>query len=196
VKPRIILASTSPRRHELLRGLGLEFEVIPSDAEEIHQAGESPETYVRRLSLAKATAVAEKHPDALVLGADTTVHLEGKLLEKPRDPADARGMLAALAGRAHTVFTSVSLVRIRDGFEKSATDTTLVTMSPMTADEIAWYVATGEPMDKAGSYAAQGIGASFVERIEGNFTNVVGLPLPLVRRLLAAAGVHLTASRP
>lgn len=193
---RIILASTSPRRHELLRGLGIDFEIVPSDAEEVHEPHESPEEYVRRLSLAKATAVARKHPEALVIGADTTVHLDGKLLEKPVDEADARRMLAELSGRAHTVFTSVSLVRMSDGFERSATDTTVVTISPMTPGEIAWYVATGEPMDKAGSYAAQGIGASFVERIEGNFTNVVGLPLPLLRRLLAAAGVHLTASPP
>ncbi len=185
--PDLILASGSPRRRELLAGLGLRFAVRPVDLDESPLPGEEPAATVLRLAAAKAAAVA--HPGELVLGADTVVVLDGLLLGKPRDPERrARRMLAAIAGREHTVLTGVALREPGRDRQAAALETSRVRMAALTAEEVAWYVATGEPLDKAGAYAVQGLGALFVEAVFGNYTNVVGLPLPAVRRLFAELG--------
>jgi septum formation protein len=184
--PRLVLASGSPRRRELLAGLGLEFTVRAADVDETPHPGEMPAACVRRLALAKATARSEA--GELVLGADTVVVLDGQLLGKPRDPADARRMLAAIAGREHTVLTGVTLHGESQGRQETAVEASRVRLARMSPREIDWYVATGEPLDKAGSYAVQGVGALFVEAIYGNYTNVVGLPLPATCRLFGALG--------
>ena len=184
--PDLILASGSPRRRELLAGLGLRFAVRPVDLDESPLPGEEPAATVLRLAAAKAAAVA--HPGELVLGADTVVVLDGLLLGKPRDPEDAARMLTAIAGREHTVLTGVALREPGRDRQAAALETSRVRMAALTAEEVAWYVATGEPLDKAGAYAVQGLGVLFVEAVFGNYTNVVGLPLPAVRRLLAELG--------
>jgi septum formation protein len=184
-----VLASGSPRRRELLAGLGLPFTVRAAGVDESPLAGEAPAACVRRLALAKATALAED--GELVLGADTVVVLDGEMLGKPRDPADARRMLAAIAGREHTVLTGVALHEAAGGRREASVEASRVRMARMTPEEIAWYVASGEPLDKAGSYAVQGIGALFVEAVYGNYTNVVGLPLPATYRLFDALGYDL-----
>lgn len=181
VTPRLVLASASPRRRDLLASLGLAFTVRPVVIDESPLDGEAPDAYVGRLAAAKASA--EGAAGELVLAADTVVALDGELLGKPAGPAEARAMLARLAGRRHEVFTGVAL---RDpGRERleQAVARTSVDIAPLSADRIAWYVDTGEPLDKAGAYAIQGLGALLVTRIEGNYTNVVGLPLPTVREL-------------
>ncbi len=186
--PALILASASPRRRNLLATLGLHFLVRPVDLDETPRAGEAPEVYVRRLAEEKATA--EVAPGELVLAADTTVVLDGEILAKPGDAAEACAMLAHLAGREHTVLTGVALEQL--GRERrTVVESSRVRIAPLEAEEIAWYVATGEPMDKAGSYAVQGIGAMFVESVVGDYTNVVGLPLPATRRLFAETGYDL-----
>jgi septum formation protein len=174
----LVLASQSPRRSELLRNAGIPFRVQAADVDETPLPGEPPVDYVRRLAHAKANAV----PGNLVLGADTVVVASGEILGKPANPADATRMLQLLSGRSHEVITGVCLA----GAETIvAHDTTTVFFSPLTGEEIAGYVATGEPMDKAGAYAIQGLASRFVERIEGSYSNVVGLPVALVYRLLA-----------
>lgn len=192
-RPALILASASPRRRRLLEGLGLVFEVRPAEIDERRVGSESPETYVRRLGESKALAV--RRPGELVLAADTVVVLDGEILGKPAGPADAESMLTRLSGRRHRVLTGVTLAS-EDGAKpealcRSVVVETLVSMASLSAREIAWYVATGEPDDKAGGYAVQGLGALFVESIDGNYSNVVGLPLPTVYRLLAEAGWEL-----
>jgi septum formation protein len=187
----LILASASPRRKELLASLGLEFKVEISPVEEVAREGEPVEEYVMRLAAEKGAAVALRNPEAWVVAADTVVYIDGRILEKPSGAPDARRMLAEIAGREHTVYSAVSLRNERRERHDSRWTATKVTMGPMTAEQISWYVATGEPLDKAGSYAVQGIGALFVERIEGNYTNVVGLPLPLLYRMFLDAGVEL-----
>jgi septum formation protein len=183
-----VLASGSPRRRELLAGLGLRFTVSAADLDESPLPGEAPAACVRRLAAAKAAA----YPDAaLVLAADTVVMLDGTLLGKPRDPADARRMLGAIAGREHTVLTGVALHERPDGRQLDWVEASRVRMARMTPHEIDWYVGTGEPLDKAGAYAVQGIGALFVEAVFGNYTNVVGLPLPATARLFAALGYQM-----
>src|SRR5262245_22025141 len=189
--PRLVLASASPRRRELLSGLGLDFEVRPVDLDETPLPGEEPRPYVLRLAREKAAARAA--PGELVLAADTIVVLDGELLGKPRDPEDARRMLAKIAGREHTVFTGIALEEPGDGGDggdgrdagrrAAAIEESRVRMASLSAAEIGWYVGTGEPLDKAGSYAVQGLGALLVEAVSGNYTNVVGLPLPATRRL-------------
>ncbi|HSG38523.1 MAG TPA: Maf family protein [Thermoanaerobaculia bacterium] len=187
--PSFILASASPRRRELLGGLGVRFTVRAVDIDETPRPGEDPrETVIR---LAKEKAVERAHPGELVLAADTVVVIDGDLLGKPTDPEDARRMLGRIAGREHTVFTAVTLEEPGRGRQVSGIETSRVRMAPLTPDEIAWYVDTGEPMDKAGSYAVQGIGALFVEEVHGNYTNVVGLPLPLTHRLFRELGYEL-----
>lgn len=185
---RIILASGSPRRRELLESLKIAFEVRVSHVEEVLGPHEAPDAYVRRLSIEKGESVARLEPDALVIAADTTVYVDGTILEKPSDVADAERMLGAIAGKTHTVFTGLTLLRDSAGIKLTEVERTEVTMSAMTAEEIAWYAATREPLDKAGAYAIQGIGAAFVELVNGSYTNVVGLPLPLLRRMLLRAG--------
>jgi septum formation protein len=183
----------------LLSGLGVAFTVRPVDLDETQRPGEEPRDYVLRLAREKAAARVE--PGELVLAADTIVVLDGDLLGKPRDEADARRMLARIAGREHTVLTGVALLDATGDVGRAAmsamatVETSKVRMASMSAAEIAWYVATGEPLDKAGSYAVQGLGALFVEEVFGNYTNVVGLPLPATRRLFAELGYDLRAFR-
>lgn len=186
---RVILASSSPRRRELLSSVGIEFDVIPSHVPEEHQKGEAPEEYVARLSRDKASAIAAKHPDRWVIAADTTVLLGDQLLEKPVDDADARRMLTTIAGRTHIVYTGVTIEHGEKRYRDTRVAESEVRMLPLSSDDIAWYVQTGEPLDKAGAYAVQGIGAMFVESIHGSYTNVVGLPLALLFQMLRNAGV-------
>ena len=178
---QLVLASASPRRRDLLAGLQLDFEVRSAEIDESALTDELPEDHVLRLARAKAQAVAR--PGELVLAADTVVVLEGRILGKPADPADAHQMLSSLAGREHDVYTGVALFEPDRDTLVSATDRSEVRIAALDKDEISWYVSTGEPLDKAGSYAIQGLGALFVERVVGNYTNVVGLPLPLTRSL-------------
>lgn len=188
-RPRIVLASSSPRRRELLGSLGLAFSVRPVDVDESPVDGEGPLDYVLRLAREKAQA--RMLPGELVLGADTVVVVDGDLLGKPSDAAEAREMLGRLAGREHTVHTGVALVEAASRRTEAAVESSRVRIAPLSAEEVAWYVETGEPMDKAGSYAIQGVGALYVEEVRGNYTNVVGLPLPLTYRLFARLGHDL-----
>lgn len=188
--PRILLASASPRRLDLLRALGLTPEVRPADVDESLLPGEDPHDAAERLARAKASAVAASAPvGALVLAADTIVVLDGAALGKPRDPEDAKRMLRALRGRSHDVVTGVALAR--DGSLVSGRETTEVVFAPMTDEEVDAYVASGEPADKAGAYALQGLGGLFVERIRGTPSNVIGLPLRLVRSLGVPLGFRI-----
>ncbi len=184
-----MLASASPRRRELLQGLGLAFIVRAAQIDESPHQGEAPTEYVLRLAAEKAAARAE--PGELVLGADTVVILDGEILGKPQDPPDARSMLGRLAGREHTVLTGIALREPGRSRQAATVDSSRVRLAPMEAAEIEWYVATGEPLDKAGSYAVQGLGAIFVEAVFGSYTNVVGLPLPTLYRLLGEWGYDL-----
>jgi nucleoside triphosphate pyrophosphatase len=182
--PTITLASASPRRKQLLEMLHIPVVVTPANVQEIPLPGEAPSAYVRRLARDKARAV----PGALVLGSDTTVVLDDQILEKPADDADALRMLTLLQGRTHLVLTGVCLVA--NGIEYHAIDETRVTFRECSDQMLRDYVATGEPRDKAGAYGIQGWGAALVERIEGDFFGVMGLPVRLVLRLLAEAGVE------
>jgi septum formation protein len=185
--PPLVLASASPRRRELLQGLGLAFTIRPADLDETPFPNEEPGPYVLRLAKAKAAAVVQ--PGEIALAADTVVVLDGELLGKPTDAQDAEKMLAKIAGKEHQVYTGVALHHAAEPARETSNLTlSNVRMAPMTPETIAWYVATGEPMDKAGSYAVQGLGALFVEAIEGNYTNVVGLPLPAVKALFGELG--------
>ena len=187
----LILASQSPRRAELLRNAGIEFEVRPADVDESVRAGEEPTEYVKRLAREKALAVLATAPaGAVVLGADTTVVVDGESLGKPVDSIDARQMLARLSGRRHQVTTGVCVARRNaegSAETKVAAEVTEVEFATMSAEEIAGYVASGEPMDKAGAYAIQGGASRWVLRIEGCYSNVVGLPVARVRAMLAQA---------
>jgi septum formation protein len=178
----VVLASASPRRQELLTAAGIPFEVLPVDVDETPLDGELPEEHVRRLALAKAEAALARRPEAVVLGADTIVVAGGRILGKPRDAEDAARMLRALAGRAHEVLTGVALSSVRGTMFEL--ERTRVWFAPLSDQEIADYVASGEPRDKAGAYAIQGLAARFVVRIDGSYSNVVGLPVALVYRLL------------
>lgn len=184
--PSIVLASASPRRKELLEALHIDFVCRPVDINETPFVDEAPVDYVRRLARAKAQE--EAHEEEVVLAADTIVVLDQQLLGKPTSSRDARQMLRTLAGREHEVFTGVAVHQSPD-LTRDEVCRTSVWIAPLSDEEIRRYVATGEPLDKAGSYAIQGLGALLVERISGNYTNVVGLPLPTMRRLLIAAGV-------
>jgi septum formation protein len=184
----LILASASPRRRELLAQLGLTFQVEPADVDERPHPHEAPGAYVARIARDKACTLARRHPGALVLAADTTVVLAGQVLGKPEDEADARRMLGALAGRAHQVLTAVALEGPHSALHVEQTQ---VHMRQASAEELAWYVSTGEPRDKAGAYAIQGRGGFLVERIEGSYSNVVGLPLAQTVRMLCEAGFAL-----
>jgi septum formation protein len=178
-----MLASASPRRAELLHAAGFTFGVDAADLDETPREGELPADCVRRLAEAKARAVAVRHPDAMVLGADTTVVAGGEMLAKPADAAEAAAMLQRLQGRSHEVLTGVALVC--GPWARVAVASTTVWFAPMNAAEIAAYVATGEPMDKAGAYGVQGVASRYVTRLDGSYTNVVGLPVALVHALLA-----------
>jgi septum formation protein len=186
---KFILASASPRRRELLASVGFDFDVIPSSVPELRDPGESPEEYVARLSREKAAAIAAKHADRWIIAADTTVLLGEELLEKPEDHADARRMLATIAGKTHIVYTGVTLRNTAAGYHDTRVAESEVRMLPLSEQEIAWYVATGEPLDKAGAYAVQGIGGMFIDSVHGSYTNVVGLPLALLYQMLKRAGI-------
>jgi septum formation protein len=186
----LILASQSPRRAELLRNAGIAFEVRPADVDESLRAGELPLDYVQRLAREKALAVlATSGEGSLVLGADTTVVIDGESLGKPADAAEARQMLARLSGRSHQVITGVCLARHVNGelLAEVGAEVTEVEFSAMRAEEIAGYVASGEPMDKAGAYAIQGRASRWIPRIRGCYFNVVGLPVARVAEMLERA---------
>jgi septum formation protein len=187
----IILASSSPRRRELLQAIGMPFTVLTSDVDETTPSGLTPAEIVESLAVRKARAIAGKESTGLVLGADTIVVMDEHVLGKPRDEADAFRMLQSLQGRAHTVYSGVAIIDAASGREEVAHCATAVRIRPLSEREIRSYIATGEPMDKAGSYAIQGIGATIVEGIEGDYFNVVGLPLRLTSELLSRFGVHI-----
>lgn len=182
---RLILASGSPRRAALLESLGLRFEVVSPEVDESRYPDEEPDHYVERIARMKAAVVDDT--DTVVIAADTTVVHEGKVLGKPAHPAEARSMLRHLSGEIHAVFTGVAVAS--NGAVSSVVDRSLVRMTELTDDEIDRYVATGEPLDKAGAYALQGLGGMFVEAVDGSPSNVIGLPLHLTVRLLRAHGI-------
>jgi septum formation protein len=206
VTPRqtLILASASPRRAELLRAAGIAFDIHVSDVDETLAPDEAAPDFVRRLAKAKARPIAELFPGRAVLGADTVVVVEGTVLGKPDDQEDARQMLQLLSDRTHQVLTGVCLIGPAVsgsseaqrsvggryvGVEVARTTVEFASLSPA---EIDWYVASGEPMDKAGAYAIQGLASRFVSRIDGSYSNVVGLPVALVARMCTAAGILLS----
>lgn len=171
----IILASASPRRHELLTQAGVDFTVVVPGCDETPIPGESPREMVERLALMKASAVADSYPDAYVIGADTTVFIDGESLGKPISVTEACEMLGKIQGRTHEVWGGIAITHRGSGFARCWSHVTAVTMRTMTPDTIRTYVDTGEPMDKAGSYAIQGLGLQFVDTINGSYSNVVGL---------------------
>jgi septum formation protein len=179
--PPLVLASASPRRAELLRAAGFQFTVRAADVDESVRAGETPCDYVARLALEKAQAVARRAGE-LVLAADTTVVVDGQILAKPADAADAERMLRLLSGRSHEVLTGVCL--LSDAGPDARVAVTRVRFVEMSDGEIAWYVSTGEPMDKAGAYGIQGLGSRFVLEVNGSYTNVVGLPVALAYEMV------------
>jgi septum formation protein len=201
----IVLASASPRRQKLLRNAGIPFVVHPADIDEKLLAGEAPHDCAQRLAREKALAVFQSRPQDCVLGADTIVVIDDVILGKPRDAGDALRMLRLLSGRTHAVITGVCVVgpvgsknkstsvnddrRVVAAFERIAFETTLVTMCEVSDEEIRDYVVTGEPMDKAGAYGIQGIASRWISRIEGDYSNVVGLPVALVYRVLRERGI-------
>jgi septum formation protein len=187
-KPTIILASASPRRAELLRQIGVDFELAPSQVVERPHPDEAPPDYITRIARAKVIAVAHQREAGLIIGADTIVVLDGRLMGKPEDQNDARQMLRQLSGRWHAVMTGVALFDVASRREVADYNKTLVKFARLSEHEMDWYVNTGEPMDKAGAYGIQGLGALFVEEIAGNYNNVVGLPIPLVYRLARRLG--------
>ena len=200
----LILASASPRRQELLRGAAIPFEVQATNIPEIPRPGESARDFTERLARAKARAVAPHHLDHFILGADTTVVVNGEILNKPENDEDAKRMLRLLSGRSHQVITGVCLIvpqsafesrelrpenqELRTAAEDVRSESTTATFAELTGSEIDFYVSTREPMDKAGAYAIQGIASRWVTRIEGDYSNVVGLPVALVYRMLRDHG--------
>ncbi|MDA1080854.1 MAG: Maf family protein [Gemmatimonadetes bacterium] len=187
-QPQVILASASPRRRDLLTLVGIAHEVRPADLDESRFADEAPPVYAERLARAKASAVATVAPDAVVIGADTIVVVDGAVLGKPTNEEDAAGMLRALSGRVHSVFTAVAVAR--GGAIASEVEKVQVTIRRLSDDEIRAYIATGEPMDKAGAYGIQGFGATIVERVEGDYFSVMGLGLRRVVALLGQLGLQ------
>ncbi len=181
----IILASSSPRRRELLTMIGLDYVIETSGEEEIQPHGMPPAEFVKTLALQKARPVAALHPQDCVIAADTIVYLEGDILGKPHTPDVAKAYLTRMQGKTHVVYTGLAV--LKNGNEDVRISETKVTFVPMTEREIDAYVATGEPLDKAGAYGVQGPGGVFVDRVEGNYFNVIGLPLPLLYRMLIDA---------
>ena len=178
----LVLASASPRRAELLTSAGFTFDVAPADVDETPRAREMPGAYALRVARDKAVAAAAEWPNAIVLAADTVVVADGRILGKPADRTDAERMLKTLSGAVHDVLTAVVLRQ--NGREVSDVVTTRVRVLPLSEGEIAWYIASGEPEGKAGAYAIQGRAARFIDRIEGSWSNVVGLPISTVHKLL------------
>jgi septum formation protein len=186
---KLILASTSPRRAEILHDAGFSFIVVSSAVDETPLPGESPSQLVQRLADAKAELVAARAAGpAIVLAADTAVTLEGRIFGKPRSSDDARHMLEQLSGRTHAVVTGVTLIRLPDAERRTFVESTLVHFAQLSAEEITRYLATEEPHDKAGAYAIQGRAGRYIPRIEGDYFNVVGLPLSRVTQALADLG--------
>jgi septum formation protein len=190
-EPPIILASGSPRRRELLTGLGLPFKVQPSSGDESVPVGISPREMVEMLAIRKAESVSREHDQGIVIGSDTIVVIDNEVLGKPKDQADAFNMLSKLQGRTHIVFTGLAVVDASNGRSKVAYSSTEVTIKPLSEEQITRYIATGEPNDKAGSYAIQGLGATLVEKINGDYFTVVGLPVGLLSDMLSEFGVHV-----
>ncbi len=180
--PRIILASGSPRRAEILTSVGWEFTKVVPDIDESERPGEAPDLYVQRLAGEKASAIAPRFPDEVVLGADTTVLIDGAIIGKPTDMNDAKRMLRLLSGRRHEVLTGVAVVT--DSDRRVGLQRTTVKFAEMSAAEIEFLAERGDPLDKAGAYAVQAQAALFIEGIEGDYWNVVGLPISLVYRLV------------
>ena len=186
----IILASASPRREQLLKQIGLVFRIIPSEAAEDKIEATLPEQYVQKCALAKAVMIRQQvNPGDIVIGADTVVVLDGVIYGKPRDTADAKRMLANLAGRTLSVWSGLAVLSSSGQITRAVE--TRVTLTPLSSQQIERYVASGEPMDKAGAYAVQGLGATFVERVDGCYYNVVGLPLQTLTQILTSLGVVL-----
>jgi septum formation protein len=188
----LILASNSPRRRELLSQIGLDFSVDPADVDESILPDETPEGYAIRVALDKARVVALKARTGLVIAADTIVVLDGEILGKPSDEGDAERMLTRLSGKVHRVLTGLAVMDVATGKALTRISTTRVRFRSLAPQEIASYVATGEPLDKAGAYGIQGRGALLIDRIDGCYSNVVGLPLSLLGVLLSAFGVDVT----
>ncbi len=188
MKNRLILASKSPRRYDLLKQMGLNFEVIPSKIEEDFAQGESPREHVVRLAEAKAIEVGNRYPDCCVIGADTIVYIDGQILGKPGNQEEALEMLRLISGKEHRVLTGVSVRHLKKGKGECETVETAVRVKTLSQAEMDWYVRTGEPFDKAGGYGIQGIGSFMIESINGSYTNVVGLPLCELMQMLIRLG--------
>jgi septum formation protein len=190
---KLILASASPRRAQILHDAGFSFTVMSSAVDETPIPNESPAAMVQRLADAKAELIASRAVGpAIILAADTVVALEGRIFGKPRSTDDARHMLEQLSGRTHAVLTGVTLIRLPDAERRSFVESTLVHFAPLSADDISRYLATGEPHDKAGAYAIQGQAGRFIPRIEGDYFNVVGLPLARTTQALLSLGYSET----
>jgi len=187
----LVLASASPRRQELLRNAGIRFVVEATSIPEVARDGELPQDFAERMAREKAETVFRNRPKDFVLGADTVVVIDNMILGKPRDPADAARMLRLLSGRTHEVITAVCLMgpSSKAGFQDTRSETTSVTISELSDEDIRSYVAAGEPLDKAGAYGIQGMASRWIPRIEGDYFNVVGLPVALVLRMLQEHGV-------
>jgi septum formation protein len=186
VMPKLVLASASPRRAEILRSCGWPFESLPANVDESRHDHEDAKTYVKRLARAKAEVIVPRVPGATVVGADTVVVVDGEILGKPRDDDDARRMLRMLQGRSHQVLTGVAVFNGDPSHVRVAHEVTEVRFAEMKEEEIGWYVESGEPMDKAGAYAIQGLGARFIKGIKGDYSNVVGLPVRLLYELIVS----------
>jgi septum formation protein len=184
--PMVVLASASPRRAEILRTVGWPFEILPVDIDETRRAAELSVDYVQRLARKKAEAAASRRPELIVVAADTTVAIDAHILEKPADESDAQAMLRVLNNRWHTVLTGVAVIDPQTSKTIVAYEETQVKFAAMSDEEIRWYVSTGEPMDKAGAYAIQGLGSRFIEEIRGDYFNVVGLPVRLLYELMSS----------
>ncbi len=188
---KIILASSSPRRKELLQLIQLPFIVHPSEVDEHIEEPLAPDKMVEELALRKAMDIAKNYHEGIVIGADTIVVLDNEILGKPKNQADAYGMLSRLQGRAHEVYSGIAIIDAATLYKKVTHQKTKVFMKPLTEDEINYYIETKEPMDKAGSYGIQGIGAMIIEGIEGDYFNVVGLPVSLLAQELHHFGIHI-----
>jgi len=188
---KIILASASPRRKELLEKIGLKFEVEPSNYAEDMHSRLSPDKLARAISLEKARAVARKHKNAIVIAADTFIVFRGKIMGKPNTEAEARKMLMALRGKSHSVITGFTILDTEENKVLTKSVETVVHIKKLTPEEIDGYVKSKEPLDKAGAYAIQGLGSVIVERIEGDYFNVMGLPLSALAESLTEFGIHI-----
>jgi septum formation protein len=188
----LILASASPRRADLLREAGIEVEIQPAAVNEDVEPGEAPEVYVCRVAEAKARAISRRMPGRFVLAADTAVVVEGQIVGKPASDEDAARMLRSLSGRSHLVISGVCLMKDGEAAVQTEVETSVVEFADLSPAEIAWYVSSGESMDKAGGYGIQGLASRFVTRMAGSYTNVVGLPIAVVYRMCTKAGLLLS----